>query len=35
MATFIYYFGAISFAVTTAGAIMAFVYHIDKGGKRR
>lgn len=34
MVTFIYYFGAITFAATTARAVMALVDYIDKGGRR-
>lgn len=35
MATFIYYFGAVSFAAAATRAVMAFIDYLENGGKRK
>ena len=35
MDTFIYYFGSISFAVTTTRIIVALINYLENGGKKK
>jgi len=34
MATFIYYFGAVSFCTASASLLMAIITYLDQGGRK-